>query len=264
MLFHGLKSSCLRLGCSSSRFTKFLNAPLGIFLSLVLAVAWQTQNVDAGADKDDVHAGHRVDAPSKKMAVGWGKLNYPVPIAGSYRLPVIQSLEGGEVLNSKAQTENLADYYRRGKITVLSFIYTSCPDVNGCPLATHVMHALKKGLRDNPDLTERVQLISLSFDPDTDTPEIMEQYGHNYQGRQPEWFFLTTASQRQLKPILDDFGQFVITVPAAEDGKAATVFSHTLRVFLIDEEGRVRNIYSPDFLHRDILLADIRTLSMKP
>ena len=225
-----------------------------IFLLLQTALA---------ADKRDIHSEHRAANEGKRLAVGWGKLNYPPPVPGTYRLPVIRQLEDGRVLNHEAMEQSLAGYYRRGKITVLGFIYTSCPDVNGCPLATFVMHSLKKGLRDNPELIEQVQLISLSFDPSTDTPEVMKRYGQNYYGKRPEWFFLTTESHQELKPVLDDFGQFVIADPTGGEEGGATAFSHTLRVFLIDKRARVRNIYSPDFLHRDILLADIRTLLME-
>lgn len=236
-------------------------AVIGLGLLLVMLVCL-SPTANAASDKRDAHAAHQQANKNTKLAVGWGKLNYPPPVPGTYQLPVIQQLDAGLVLNSDGQQENLAHYYQRGKITVLSFIYTSCPDVNGCPLATFVMHSLKKGLRDNPDLIEQVQLISLSFDPDTDTPEVMKNYGRNYHQRLPEWFFLTTRSHHQLKPILDDFGQFVIADPA-DAGESTAVYSHTLRVFLIDKQGRVRNIYSPDFLHRDILLADIRTLLIK-
>ena len=228
-------------------------------LAVCLALLLQTAVI---ADQRDAHAKHKAANKEQRPAVGWGKLNYPPPVPGTYQLPPIQQLGDGQVLNHEGKKQSLAGYYQRNKITVLSFIYTTCPDLNGCPLATFVMHSLKKGLRDDPELAKQVQLISLSFDPVTDTPEVMKHYGQNYHRQKPDWFFLTTQSRQELQPILDDFGQFVIADPVAEKGEA-TAFSHTLRVFLIDKQARVRNIYSPDFLHRDILLADIRTLLME-
>ena len=139
-----------------------LGSMLAATLYLLLAMGLWAGAASAGDNnkKDDPHAAHRAANEMQKPAVGWGKLNYPAPLPGTYRLPPIRQLGDGQVVNSEGQVQNLADYYKRDKLTVLGFIYTSCPDLNGCPLATFVMHALKKGLRDNPDLLDRVQLIS--------------------------------------------------------------------------------------------------------
>jgi protein SCO1 len=74
-----------------------------------------------------------------------------------------------------------------------------------------------------------------------------------------EWSFLTTRSLRSLRPILAGFGQDV--APAADPALGA--YSHVLKVFLIDGQGWVREIYSTSFLHEATMLNDLRTLVLE-
>jgi cytochrome oxidase Cu insertion factor (SCO1/SenC/PrrC family) len=106
-----------------------------------------------------------------------------------------------------------------------------------------------------------MRLISLSFDPENDTPERMAGYsilaGNDKRGA--EWHFLTTASQAKLQPILAAYGQAVDKKRDAND--PAGPLNHTLRVFLIDSEGRIRNVYSSGTLDLRLVLADVETLN---
>ncbi len=195
------------------------------------------------------------------LAPGWGELEYELPQPGTYNLPVIHTGGGGAVLKSDGEAADLRDFLR-GKITVLSFIYTSCDDVNGCPLSIFVLHRLQDRLKHEPEIAARLRLISFSFDPEKDTPEVLSEYEKEHGGSHDggaEWMFMVTASERALAPVLKSYSQFVIP-EFDESSKNTGKFSHLLRVFLIDGRGRVRNIYSPDFLHPDILLADVKSL----
>ena len=149
--------------------------------------------------------------------------------------------------------------YFGDKVVVMSFIFTSCSDVNGCPLATHVFSKVQDRLAQSPQLKQHVRLVSISFDPDYDTPQVMASYAENF--RQPgfDWQFLTTASDTALAPILSNYGQWVIK-DYDEEGRYLGTMSHLLRVFLIDEQKRIRNIYSVSFLHADTIANDIETL----
>ena len=194
------------------------------------------------------------------MAPGWGNLDYTLPVAGSYQLHRLFTASGGEVTLSNGQSAELGEYVR-DKITVLTFIYTSCNDANGCPLATFVLHALQKALHEREDLKGKVRSISLSFDSVNDTPEVMHEYGKDYPQKEGyEWLFMTTASEDKLQPILDSYGQYAFEMET-EDGSIA--FAHILRAYLIDAEGQIRNIYSVDFIHPQVLLTDIETLLLE-
>ena len=145
------------------------------------------------------------------------------------------------------------------KIVLLTFIYSSCTDLNGCPLATAVFYKIKERFKNNPILADKIRLISVSFDPEHDTPEVMRLYGAGFEGGQPEWHFLTTSSEEALLPITSQFGQMVIK-QYDEMGKYTGTMSHVLRAFLIDKNKYIRQEYSVSFLHDELVSADIKTL----
>ena len=162
------------------------------------------------------------------------------------------------MIDSAGRAVRLHELYD-DKAIVLSFIYTSCPDVNGCPLATFVISQVQKRLTADESMRSLVRLISVSFDPTNDTPEVMADYGQHFRRRDVDWRFLTAESENTLNPILDDYDQSVIR-DRGPDGKALNTMSHILRVYLIDRDKYIRNIYSPSYLHPDILYADIRSV----
>lgn len=207
-----------------------------------------------------VHDRHRGDTTVVR-APGYSALSYPAPEAGSYELPPLGLAADGSVIDSQGQATTLHELYD-DKLVVLSFIYTSCPDVNGCPLAGFVLRQLQRKLDGEPTLRDDVRVISLSFDPAIDTPERMARYGASFRREGDDWLFLTCESEAALAQILADYDQWVQR-DYDEDGNYLGSMSHILRVFLIDADGRIRNIYSPSFLHADLLLADLRTLRLE-
>ncbi|MBE0435051.1 MAG: SCO family protein [Methylomicrobium sp.] len=197
-------------------------------------------------------------AANESLAPGYGALEYELPPAGSYRLPALGSAAGGDVLDEQGRTVNL-HRLMGGKIVLLSFIYSTCSDVNGCPLATGVFHQIKNRLKKEPELAGQLRLLTLSFNPEYDTPEQMRQYGEHLQGENIDWRFLTTASETELRPILENYRQHIRKV-YDENGQFTGTFSHILRVYLIDRNKQIRNIYSVSYLHPDALINDMKTL----
>ncbi len=203
-----------------------------------------------------------VQAETESLAPGYGKLSFELPQAGSYTLPDIGVAGNGDILTASGQSVQLHDLMG-DKVVLLSFIYSTCSDVNGCPLATAVLHQIKNRLRKRPEIAQKLRLLTLSFNPQHDTPEQMAEYGQSLQGKNIDWRFLTTASEQQLQPILNQYQQSVQKVYTAE-GEFTGTFSHILRVYLIDTDKRIRNIYTVSYLHADTLLNDIQTLLMEP
>ena len=201
---------------------------------------------------------HEPPKEPQVLAPGYSALEFPTPEPGSYALPPLGSAADGELLDSSGAPISLHDLYD-DKTIVLSFIYTSCPDVNGCPLATFVLSQVQKRLTSAPQRMANVRMVTVSFDPANDTPTVMADYGRHFKRTDIDWRFLTTASEDSLAPILDNYDQSVIR-DRGPDGKALTTMSHILRVYLIDANKRIRNIYSPSYLHPDLLYADIRTV----
>ncbi|MCI1191020.1 SCO family protein [Calidifontimicrobium sp. SYSU G02091] len=206
-------------------------------------------------------------APAAQYEPGKGLVARPqqdfvAPAPGTYRLPPIQQAADGWVLDGDWLPRRLSRY-TRGALTLLSFVYTYCIDPIGCPLAFETFVDLRERVRADPLLKGRVRLVSLSFDPTHDTPAQMQLYGGAYaRDRDVPWAFLTTYSVRFLKPILDGFGQDV-EVELDADGQPTRTLTHLLKVFLIDERGRVREIYSAAFLQPEVMLNDLRTLALE-
>ncbi len=198
------------------------------------------------------------DALPIKLAPGYRPLAFKMAQAGSYTLPVIGTAADGEVLNTLGQTQQLHDLMG-DKIVLLSFIYSTCSDANGCPLASMVFHKIKHRLQQEPQLQGKLRLLTLSFNPEHDTPEAMARYAESFQSDAVDWQFLTTQSEQQLTPILENYQQSIQKV-YDDDGHFTGTFAHILRVYLIDRHKQIRNIYSVTFLHADTLLNDVQTL----
>ncbi|MEJ2456493.1 MAG: cytochrome c peroxidase [Candidatus Thiodiazotropha sp.] len=199
------------------------------------------------------------DLAASPLAPGYGELGYAPPPVGSYQLPPLGQAADGEVLDSEGRSQRLHRLFG-DRYVLLAFIYSRCSDLDGCPLSSFVFYKIKAAMKHDPALAHGLKLVSLSFDPKVDTPQVMALYGNNfrYAGNVGEWRFLTTASQAELQPILKAYNQKVLPDPPA--GGASGGFSHLLRVFLIDPQKRIRNIYSVDFLHHELIINDIKTL----
>jgi cytochrome oxidase Cu insertion factor (SCO1/SenC/PrrC family) len=189
--------------------------------------------------------------------------DYDAPKPGTYTLPVIKQAADGALLDSAGKPVRLAEL-TRGRITVMSFIYTRCAAAKACPYATGVLMQLHRETANDVALAKQLRLVSMSFDPVNDTPERMAAYSHLASERPTAapWHFVTTRSPAELQPILDAYGQAVDKKENPLDPTGP--LNHTLRVFLIDREGNIRNIYSSGTLDLRLVLADVRTLMLEP
>ncbi|HEX9173290.1 MAG TPA: SCO family protein [Telluria sp.] len=191
-------------------------------------------------------------------------LAFVPPAPGSYRLERIMKAPEGVVLESDGSVRRLSEF-TTGKVTLFSFIYTYCTDAKGCPLAYATLHTVKSMIERTPALRGKVRFVSMSFDPEYDTPAAMRSYGgaEARDRRGLEWHFLTTRNARELAPVLDGFGQDVSVADVQPPGQRAPVLSHMLKVYLLDADGIVREIYSTSYLHPAVLLNDIKTLLLE-
>ena len=174
------------------------------------------------------------------LAPGYKKLQFTPPAAGSYRLPPLGTATDGEIVDETGITRQLSTLLG-DKLVLLGFIYTRCPDVNGCPLASHVMRQVQNALQEDKTLKSGVRLISLSFDPMYDSPQVMADYAGHFRRNRFDWEFLTTASEDDLQPILTGYGQWRRPV-YTEDGTYSGTMSHILRVYLIDRQSRIHKV----------------------
>lgn len=129
----------------------------------------------------------------------------------------------------------------RGKVVVLHFIYTSCPDV--CPLHAKKLAAVQAMVNATP-MRNQVVFVSVTTDPSRDTPEVMRGYGPVHGLDPANWLFLTTAvgqPEDTTRKLAEAFGH---TFTKSEDG----IQAHGIVTHVIDKEGRWRaNFHGLDF-----------------
>ena len=136
-------------------------------------------------------------------------IDFVPPAPGSYTLHRIMPAPDGRVLGIDGRSQPLSRY-TRGQLTLLGFIYTTCVDPEGCPLAYRVFDALKEAIAAAPSLHGKVRFVTLSFDPARDSPDAMRQYAGSRAVEKDgglRWYFLTTRSARELMPLVEGFGQ---------------------------------------------------------
>jgi protein SCO1/2 len=146
-----------------------------------------------------------------------------------------------------AQTVGLSDL--AGKVWVADFIYTTCP--GPCPILTSHLSELQKAVDGEPD----VRLVSISTDPDNDTPEVLKAYAERFKAG-PHWLFLTGKKDAIYSLASDGFK---LPIAAATAGGQAIV--HSTRLILVDKRGAVRGFYdgTGDFASQG-LVSDIHRL----
>jgi cytochrome oxidase Cu insertion factor (SCO1/SenC/PrrC family) len=190
------------------------------------------------------------------------RMEFVPPAPGTYELQRIQRAPEAELLDASARVKRLSEY-TTGKITLLTFFYTYCVDPWGCPFAYSTLSGLRESLMAEPSLAGKVRFVSVSFDPTHDTPAALRQYGATFMDDPRfEWQFLTARSVGELLPVLDAFGQDV-RVEKDSDGRPTRTMNHMLKMFLIDREGIVREIYSLAYLQQPVMLNDIKTLAIE-
>ena len=188
--------------------------------------------------------------------------DYDAPKPGSYVLPVIKAAPDGALVDAGGASLKLHDV-TRGRITVLSFIYTRCADSMACPYATSVLNKLHRASAADKSLEKNMRLVSISFDPEYDTPKRLAEYSGWVRDEKAgcEWRFVAPKSVNELPAILAAYDQVVNKKQNVNDPKGPLY--HSLRAYLIDAGGRVRNIYSSGTLDGRLVLADVKTLLME-
>lgn len=143
-------------------------------------------------------------------------------------LPVLAQLPDFSLKTQSEAPYALADL--RGKVSIVNFIFTSCPDT--CPLLTRQMAKIQKAAADEG---VNVNLVSLSVDPETDTPAVLRDYAAKNKLDLKNWNFITGPLAAIEKVTVEGF-------KVGYDKSAENIFdiTHTEHFALIDQQGRIR------------------------
>ena len=145
------------------------------------------------------------------------------------------------LVNQDGKKISPKDY--EGKALAITFIYSRCPLPEYCILMSKNFSDLAIQLNDDAQLKEKIRLLSISFDPATDTPEKLRQYGQGYLGKDAKPDFtvwqLATGTDKQVKEIADFFGLLYEV-----DQNDKTQFNHSLRTIVVAPDGKVQKIFA--------------------
>ncbi len=178
-----------------------------------------------------------------------------VVLSGCNRLSVKDTLEGEEyqLVDQFSERVNFPAAYQ-GKVILVGYVYTHCPDI--CPIITYNMRDVQRALPDE----ENFMLVSVSFDPDRDTPEILYNYADSYRVDQQNWRFLT-GNRNQVESLLSKLEIATVKTPTRfVDERPIYFIDHTDRVTLIDKKGQIRRTYPGSEFQAEDIVDDIRIL----
>jgi protein SCO1/2 len=195
--------------------------------------------------------------------VGAAPLSEPPPAAaeaasasaGFELLKPGEAAPDGHFVDQDGRKREFASF--AGEPTVVTFIYTKCPMPTFCPLLDRNFAAVQKRLQSDPSLAAlkgRVHLVSVSFDPLTDTPAVLKRHAETLGADRHVWTFLT-GDRDEIDRFASRFG--VQVARAENDPRDIT---HNLRTAIVGADGKLVKIYTGNEWTADQLLADLKAL----
>lgn len=162
--------------------------------------------------------------------------------------PVLVSLPAFSLTSEKGTPFGSAEL--RGKVWIASFMFTSCPTI--CPKLMERMAEIQHRTR---NAGTGVHLVSVSVDPETDTPERLATFARRFKASPYRWTFLTGEQKALEDTVVKGF-----KLAMGRDLESGMQFFHSERFALVDGEGRVRGYYESDKPGIDKLLRDVNYL----
>jgi len=167
-----------------------------------------------------------------------------LPVKGSFPQTVLTDHNGREFKFS-----NLA-----GKVVVVSYIFINCPDI--CHIINKNINLLKLEL-DKQGIDNKVAYVSISIDPQNDTPEKLKMHIDHMKFNMKNWFFVT-GSIGSVYKLISESGIFPMREQT--DNDLGYVINHRDRITLVDNNGYIRKHYKGTTFDFDVLLNDIKSL----
>lgn len=121
----------------------------------------------------------------------------------------------------------------KGKITIVDFFFTSCPSI--CPIMSSEMERVQDAFRNE----EKVQIFSISIDPEYDSPSVLAEYAAEHGATKDKWFFLNGPKEEA-----HDLARCGFALPIADGMGIPEDFVHSDKFILVDGAGRIRGYYS--------------------
>jgi protein SCO1 len=170
---------------------------------------------------------------------------------------VVTAKEGDEIpnytLRNQSDREIRIQNYR-GKVLLLTFIYTRCPIPDYCTLMSNNFAQIDRALGQDPELYSKTHLLSVSIDPAYDTPEVLRSYGgahtERYQNETFAHWEFAAAKNDETKKMAEFFG--LRYYPQTEE------IIHGLRTVIVTPEGKVAKIYKDNKWTPEEVMSEIK------
>jgi protein SCO1/2 len=143
-----------------------------------------------------------------------------------------------KLLNQSNHTIHLSQF--KGKVVLITFIYTRCPLADFCPRMSRNFADIDKALASDPALYDQTHLLSISFDPAYDTPKVLRTYGGTYTGRFAKETFTHWDFAAPTEKDLPALTQFFNVGVTGTDPKSIT---HSLSTVMIGKDGKIAAWY---------------------
>lgn len=146
----------------------------------------------------------------------------------------------------------------KDKIAIVGYIFTNCPDI--CPLTTNNMRLIQDELK-KEKINDEVEFVSISFDPEADTPEVLKKFAEIRDLDLNNWIFLT-GKKETTDSLIKEAGVIAVVGDSTitKDGKTIYYFVHTDRISLVDGEGNIRKNYPGSKVNIQEVVNDIKEL----
>lgn len=158
-----------------------------------------------------------------------------------------------ELTDQNGQTITLDTY--RGRPFVVTFIFTRCPIPNFCPLMNKNFAELQNAIKSGSGPLAETRLLSISFDPENDTPAVLKEHAQR-EGADPAVWTFATGAQSQIKELTARFSVHV-------QPEAGTI-SHGLATALIDANGRIVAIWRGNGWKPDEVVGRVADANAQP
>lgn len=168
-------------------------------------------------------------------------------------LQILGTVPNFSLIERSGRQVGLADF--RGKLWVVNFFYTNCPDT--CPLQSAEMKRLQAEFQNEPDL----RLVSITVDPQRDTREVLAAYAERFTADPERWWFLTGAKETIYRLAQEGFHLGAAEIPHPKRPASGATHTHSPRFVLIDRQTRIRGYYpATDQEALERLRQDLHTL----
>ena len=154
----------------------------------------------------------------------------------SAALPVFRALSSMDLVDQEGEPVNLQTF--RGQPWFTNIIFTRCP--GPCARMTQKMRQLQEAL---PAEASEVRLVSLTTDPDFDTPEVLSQYARKFGADTRSWKFLTGTKEEIVRVSTQEWLLVMLEKEEAERESPNDIFLHSTLTVLMDGLGRIRGAY---------------------